>query len=542
MNWKVIYYCFILTLPVSLTTAQVYNRGAASFKKSNTPKPAAQKKVIPKAKININFAPKSKAITNSKPNNPTKKKLNKDAVEHKFTQRKVAIFPKLIYPDIRVDIAGFQTNIKGFVPVTVLFKLRKTSKEKIKATEYTSTINKVTEAYSNTYKLEIVTPKTMPPGYYDIYVLNPSKKSILIASNIMVHGIISTSQSFFALVQNGVVNAYPKLTIRGYGFGSMSKANYVYLDKMRLSTIISWNDTFIELTIPYWVNTGASYTVLVHNSKGVEVPKRNADPSLRVHFTYKGINANFFNAELNPEDVRGFKNMENLANLNSENGINKNQIKGKQDNSKLSKKKLKKSKKKYIDLDKEIGSQYLTILQIKGLGFGKNKTDSKVYLNSTEARQIISWSDTLITIKATSFRPGKYISKIFINPNDRKRKIVYSSRDSFYVWGRIPYKLSRIVGSCYTISLKKSELPTELVKKEVSYIYTLPQDARAELALYDADGKNLYAKFFSDEKIQPRGRYKITYNSTDLTTGKYLLIFTVNRDKYMKVFHPVMVR
>lgn len=526
MNWKVVYFCLLSLVFCPSLLAQIYNRGVASQAKKPTHKtPSAKSKV----------APKDKVSSGTKSNNTKPAVIaKKPPVEHKAVARKVVFFPKILYPNIRADFVGFQTNIKGFIPVTVLFKLRKTSKTGIKTRDYRAHINKVVSSSNSSSKLEIVTPKTMPPGYYDIYVLNTAKKDVLIASNILISGIVSTSQSFFALVQNGVVNAYPMLTIRGYGFGTMSKANYVYLDKMRLSTIISWSDTLIKLTIPYWVNTGASYSVMLRNSKGVEIPKKNSDPSLRVLFTYKGINANFFNAELNLEDIKGFKNMEGLVSLNNiiESKDRKNNNQGK------TAKKSKSGKN-----DKGENNQYLTILQIKGVGFGKTRGDSKVYLNSTEARQIVSWSDTLITVKATAFRPGKYISKIFLHPNDRRHKVVYSARDSFYVWGRIPYKLSHIVGASYTVSLKKSEIPTEMsAQKKVSYIYTLPQDARAELALYDADGKNLYAKFFSDEKIQSKGRYKITYSASDLSSGKYLLVFTVNRDKYMKVFHPVIVR
>lgn len=544
MNWKVICYCLLSFAVLPNLVAQVYNRGVISSQK----KPVPQKKVTNKpSKVKEKSSKKPSPIPKSstkapkispKPDPKPIVKKEKKLPEKTFSPKKVLIFPKLLFPQIRADFAGFQTNIKGFVPITVVFKLRKTSKLGVKITEYKSPINKVVSSSSNTSKLEIITPKTMPPGYYDIYVLSASNKRVLVASNIMVLGIVSAEQSFFALVQNGVVNAYPMLTIRGYGFGAMSKANYVYLNKMRLSTAISWSDTMIKLTIPYWVNTGASYVVKIRNSKGVEIPQKNVDSTLVTTFTYKGINANFFNAELNPDDLKRFKNMDGITSLISSEQ-NKSDNPDSKDNTPPIKVKFKKKSK---GTDKGLGGQYLTILQIKGIGFGKVRGDSKVYLNSTEARQIVSWSDTLITIKATAFRPGKYVSKIFLHPNDRRRKVVYSSRDSFYVWGRIPYKLSRIIGASYTISLKKSELPTELVQKKISYIYTLPQDARAELALYDADGKNLYAKFFSDEKVQSKGRYKLTYSATDLSSGKYLLVFTVNRDKFMKVFHPVVVR
>lgn len=349
---------------------------------------------------------------------------------------------------------------------------------------------------------------------------------------------------------NGVVNTYPLLTIKGYGFGIASKTNFVYLDNMRLSTVLLWNDSVIKLTIPYWVNTGNIYAISLRNNKGVEIPRKNTDPALRVTFTYKGIKANYFSADLSAEDlanISGFGSVGNEA-KDADKKDDKSKSSNKPaPNSKLAQKKSdSKSQNKKMTIGttmKENANQYLTILQIKGIGFGNQRNDSKVFMNSTECRDVVFWSDSLITVKTTALRPGKYVSKVFLHPNDRWKKNVFSSRDSFYVWGRIPYKLSRIMGASYAVSLRKSGLPSEqLTQKSTSYIYTLPQDARAELALYDVNGTNLYAKFFSSDKIQPKGRYKITYSSSDLNAGKYLLVFTVNRDKFMKVIHPLVIR
>lgn len=547
--------CVCVALEADLS-AQVTYRGVAKKtpKKADTTTKAVKKPPAPKP-----AAAKPPAPLDLKP-------------------RKVLIFPKTITAFDRVDFAGFRGPAKNYVPNMVVFRLRHSIKPDIKIKEYAVKISRVVPvASSGTMKLEITTPKNLPAGYYDIFAIDVTKKTAPLGTNILVSGIVQVEQSFFTNISNGVITTFPMLLIKGHGFGAFNKTNLVYFDKTKVTTVISWNDSIVKLMVPEWMNTGNVYSLRVRNSKGVELPKNPSnDPVLDIKFVYKGIRENSFNADLTEEDLLAdVKTQSATTATRPVMGVSKTrpaslQVKPEQ-KGKIAENK-EKAAPKPVSADvrspktgssfgsnwltyqtppkrrtEVLGSEkdknkYLTVLQIKGLGFGETKKDSKIFLNSTEASQIVSWSDTLITVKTTSFRPGKYISKIFLHPNDRRKKNVFRSRDSFYIWGRIPYQLHRIVGASYAVSLKKSELPVDMMKKNTSYIFTLPQDAFVELAFYDATGKNMYAKLFSDDALQTKGRYKVTYNTSDLSSGKYLLVFTVNKDKFMKVYHPIVVR
>lgn len=563
---------------VATSYGQVSYRGVIKKKDSATarkaqtppPKPVAKQPAIPKWKERSKKLAEEKQLKEAAEREKREKTLAQQKAEREKRSkerekkakeataattpisRRITHFPRVLTADIRVDFVGFYTNLKKYVPATVVFRLIRTNRTGVKKKEYSARVVKVQKSTKVTSKISIVTPRDMPPGFYDIEVLDAEKRSVSISKNELVAGISMLKQSYFANVLNGQTGVFPLLIITGYGFGPANKGNFAFLDKSRLGTVIAWNDSVIKLIVPYWINTGREYFVYVKNFRGEEYPSRSASPAGKLRFLYKGIRGNFFNADISREDLARIKSdwkvpedpLLNVATTKLNDNSRKRRPKGAvlAASTKQNRGSAHKSEDNLGITTSADKNRYLTILQIRGLGFGEQRKDSKVYLNSTECRSIISWSDTVITVNTTAIPPGRYVSKVFLNPNNRWQKNVYSARDSFFVSSRVPYKRTRIAGASYMVSLKRSELPSETFGRNTSYIYTLPRPARVELAFYDADGKYVYAKLFSDDKVQPKGRYKITYNSSDLSAGKYLLVLTVNKDKYMKIFHPVVVR
>lgn len=184
--------------------AQITYRGVAqkdTSKKSAKPAKLAK----PATSVSSKKTESKKTLTKKTPPTPdpvaksAAKKPAKPTLTRKEGPSRVLIFPKLLFPHIKADLVGFQTNLKKFVPTTVIFRLQKTSKPNVKIKDYPARIGRVVSSSNVSSKLEVVTPKNMPPGYYDIYVMDASKRTVLINKDVLVAGIVSTSQSFFCV-------------------------------------------------------------------------------------------------------------------------------------------------------------------------------------------------------------------------------------------------------------------------------------------------------------------------------------------------------